>query len=189
MKIERRQIPLLITGCLSNTMVGLGQQVIHKEIVSNIPSQYLSFEQVLFCVSIMVSAGIWEKIQSFMLRNFVTLEIIETILLTIFYIYFYNKWNPYAFYIIELIYCVLVGGILGRCSVTMKVMLFPIQQEQINSQNNTEFFNSIACIIGFGIATIIALPLPICLILFWIADLIRTAGYVYTRLIYKEYFI
>jgi hypothetical protein len=117
-----------------------------------------------------------------MLRNYVKLEIIETVLVSAMYIYFMARWDPRMYYIADLAYYILAGSLLSRAAAAIKIKLFPGVQEKIDADNNFEFFASVSGIAGYGTAVFVELPVFWCLFLFLAGDLIRTAAFLYTAI-------
>lgn len=185
--ITKRQWPIIIGSFLASVCFSISVNVPRKLMIEAIPVTWLSFENLMCCLSAMFSSFFWDKIQEKFLKHYVILEILETIVLTIITVYFMFKWNARLYFLIDLFYYILIGSFLSRCTKVMQIKLFPIMQERINAENNFDFFIGIAGIIGYGIALFIILPLNVCLALFIIADWIRTAGIIYTVLTNKSY--
>ena len=178
--IQKKQYPLLAGTFIGSVCFGLSQNVIRKEMIMAIPASWMSLENVLFFISLMGGSYFWNRIQSWMLRNYVRIEIAETILISGMYIYFMLHWNARAYYMVDLLYYVLVGSLIGRAASAIKIRLFPGVQEKIDADNNFEFFASVSGILGYGAAIFVELPVFWCLMLFLIGDLFRTGAFLYT---------
>lgn len=186
LKIQKKQYPLLAGTLLAGICFGLSQNVIRKEMITAIPASWMSLENVLFYISLMFGSFFWRKIQDWMLRNYIVLELLETVFISALYIYFMINWSPRLYYLIDLAYYILVGSLLGRAGSAIKIRLFPGVQEKIDSDNNFEFFASVSGITGFGCSIFVQLPVFWCLFLFLAADLIRTSTFLYTVIRYRS---
>lgn len=152
----------------------------HKVLMEAVSSKLIALEQMLACSAMMIVASQWEKIQNWMTSHYTTIEIWESVVITLFYIYFLIKWNPYVYFIADLIYFVVLGSVFQKVSVTCYTKLFKNNQERIDADTAFDFFASLASIVGFGIGVCYSPSLTACIWLFLFGDLARTISKVYT---------
>lgn len=101
-------LPLIIQGFCG--------PIIHKALIEMpmITSSFIAAENVLWALSTMLSAALWGRIKKRSMRNYVKIEIIETLLLIILYALFILSWNPLLFYIIDVAFGVVVTTFFGQ---------------------------------------------------------------------------
>jgi hypothetical protein len=152
----------------------------HKTLYEAVSPRLIAFEQMLVSISIMVISGIWDKIQDWMVKHYVKIEIYETALTILFYSYFLFRWNPYLYYIADMTYYIVIGSVLYKSAATCYTKLFRKNQDRIDADSALDFFASISSITGFGAAVFVVPSLKGCVILFMLADLILTIAKIYT---------
>jgi hypothetical protein len=189
MKIDKKQYIVLFGSFIQGIGYGIAWPVLHKELVSNISSRMISLEQVIAYLSIMIVSFYWNKIKDWFMKNYIRLETIESILLSVFYIYFLFSWNPIIFFMADVLYFSLVGGLLTRCTTTGRALLFPTTEEKINADANHDFIIGLSSIIGYTFSIFYVISLSSALVVFLISDLIRTFSKIWTYKKYKEYFL
>lgn len=180
MKIAKPIRVLLVGNSVSDAMIALAWTVMHKELYSIVSSRLIALEQLLVCVAVMaVSAG-WENIQNWMTKHFVAIELWESVLNTAFCVWFLFRWNPYVYFVADLLYFVLLGSVLVKTAGTCYTKLFKESQDRVDADSAFEFFTSLARITGFGVGVFFSPGIKTCIVLFMVGDLIRTAGRVWT---------
>lgn len=180
MKIAKPIRVLLVGNSVSDAMIALAWTVMHKELYSIVSSKLISLEQLLVCVAVMaVSAG-WENIQAWMTKHFVAIELWESVLNTAFCVWFLFRWNPYVYFVADLLYFVILGSVLVKTAGTCYTKLFKESQDRVDADSAFEFFTSLARITGFGIGVFFSPSIKTCIILFMVGDLVRTAGRIWT---------
>lgn len=180
MKVDKRLYVLIAGACISKFACTLSWSVMHKTLYESVSPRFIAFEQMLVAISVMVISGIWNKIQTWMVKNYVKLEIWETLFTLLFYSYFLFRWNPYLYYFADVAYYILIGSFLYKTATTCYTKLFRKNQDRIDADSALDFFVSISSIIGFGAAVFIVPSLKCCIILFMLADVISTITKIYT---------
>jgi hypothetical protein len=180
MKIAPVVRPLLAGNCVSDAMIALAWTVMHKELYSVVSSRLIALEQLLVCVAVMVVSAGWENIQGWMTRHFVAIELWESVLNTAFCVWFLFKWNPYVYFVADLLYFVILGSVLVKTASTCYTKLFKESQDRVNADSAFEFFGSLARITGFGVGVFFSPGIKTCVVLFMVGDLVRTVGRIWT---------
>ena len=157
MKIAKPIRVLLIGNSISDAMISLAWTVMHKELYSIVSSRLIALEQLLVCVAVMVVSAYWENIQTWMERNFVTIELWESVLNTAYCVWFLFKWNPYVYFVADLFYFIIIGSVLWKTAGTCYTKLFKDSQDLVNADSAFELFTSIARITGFGVGCFFSL--------------------------------
>lgn len=190
MIISEKQRLLLFGDLFQGILIGLAWPVLHKALYTDLSSRYIAIENVIICITGLLVSGIWEKVQSKLLKHYFGLEIFESVIWTSYCTFlafnFDKPWFAKAYMIIDIFFYAIIGAVIGKCSQTWTTLLFPDSQEKINADSATDFFRNLATIIGCGLATIISIPISWCLPVFIIGDLGRTISKLITFTKFKK---
>lgn len=193
MVISEKQKLMLFGNLFQGILIGLAIPVLHKTLYTNIPSQLIAAENFVVCIAGLLVSGLWEKIQKRILKHYLKLEIFESIIWTTyctFLAFNINKpWFAKAYMIIDIAFYVFFGVVISKCLSTWRTLLFPNPQEKINADSAFEFFGNLSTIIGCGLATIISIPVWLCLPFYIVGDLGRTLMNLITFKKYKTYIL
>ena len=126
---------------------------ITKEIISNLPAEWIAFQSLFASISALVVGMIWQgKIRKTAINWFIVIIAIESIaaFLTALYLNFiaYNVW---IFAIATLAYTSLITVFVSKCLMVFKTKLWPEREREVYDNNNSIIIG-ITCIIGFGLS-------------------------------------
>lgn len=153
-----------------DVLLGVGWASIHKVCVELLPTQWLSFEQLMLSVFLIIACSLWknDKFREKSLKIFLYLSIFEMISGMILAFSMAVWFNVWIFAIGSLIYTGAVSILLNRVEVSFKSKLFNYRDRE-DFDNDMELACSLSSLIGFGIASIISIPISSALILWGIA--------------------
>ena len=153
-----------------DVLLGVGWASIHKVCVELLPTQWLSFEQLMLSVFLIIACSLWknDKFREKSLKIFLYLSIFEMISGMILAFSMAVWFNVWIFAIGSLIYTGAVSILLHRVEVSFKSKLFNYRDRE-NFDNDMELACSLSSLIGFGIASIVSIPISSALILWGIA--------------------
>ena len=153
-----------------DVLLGIGWASIHKVCVELLPAQWLSFEQLMLSVFLIIACSLWknDKFRDKSLSIFLYLSIFEMISGMILAFSMAVWFNVWIFAVGSLIYTGAISILLNRVEVSFKSKLFNNRGRE-NFDNDMELACSLSSLIGFGIASIISIPINSALILWGIA--------------------
>ena len=151
-----------------------------KEIVSNLPTQYLSVESLSICVSTLLIGMIWKgKTRDVVIRNFTIIATIETIASIVLAFWLlvigYNVW---VLAIASLIYINVISLFVNKCIMAFKSKLF-LAKEREDFDNSSSTIHSIAAIIGYIAATFFMPSLEMAILIWSSACVFDDIGWIY----------
>ena len=148
-------------------LIGIGWASIHKVCVELLPTQWLSFEQLALSLFFIIMCSLWknEKFRQKSLNIFLYLSIFEMISGMILAFSMAVWFNVWIYAIGSLIYTGAISILLNRIGISFKSKLFNNRSRE-NFDNDMDLACSLSSLIGFGIASIISIPISYALI-FW----------------------
>ena len=151
-------------------LIGIGWASIHKICVEMLPTQWLSFEQLVLSAFLIFACSLWknDKFRENSMKIFLYLSIFEMLsglILSFTMVIWFNVW---VFAIGSLIYTGAISILLGRIETAFKAKLFK-ERGREDFDNDMQLACSLSSLIGFGIASIISIPINSALILWGIA--------------------
>lgn len=126
---------------------------ITKEIITNLPAEWIAFESLFASVSALLVGMLWQgKLRKWAINSFIALITIESIaaFLTSMYLNFIN-YNVWIFAIATLMYSSLITIFVGKCIMVFRTKLWPEHEREVYDNNNS-IIGGITCVIGFGLA-------------------------------------
>lgn len=153
-----------------DVLLGIGWASIHKVCVEQLPTQWLSFEQLMLSAFLILACSLWknEKFRQNSLNIFLYLSIFEMLSGMILAFSMAVWFNVWVFAIGSLIYTGVISILLNRVEISFKSKLFNNRARE-DFDNDMQLATSLSSLIGFGIASIISIPISSALILWGIA--------------------
>lgn len=169
LKFNNKSI-LILSHFIPDILIGLGWATIHKVCVELLPAQWLSFEQLMISVFLIIACFLWknEKFRKNTISIFLFLSIFEMLTGMIMAFSMVFSFNVWVYAIGSLIYIGLISVFLSRVEIAFKSKLFA-ERERENFDNDMELAASSSSLIGFGIASLVEIPLSTALTLWGIA--------------------
>lgn len=153
-----------------DVLIGIGWATIHKVCVEQLPTQWLSFEQLMLSVFLILACSLWkiDRFREKSLKLFLYLSIFEMLsgmLLAFSMAVYFNVW---IFAIGSLLYTGAISVLLNRVETAFKSKLFNFRDRE-DFDNDMQLACSLSSLIGFGIASIVSIPISSALLLWGIA--------------------
>ena len=181
---DKNQSWLLMSLVVSGLLITYAHPTLVKEIISNLPAQWIAFESLAASIAGLLIGMIWQKnVRKKAIRYFFYLAFAESLrgCLLGFYLCFIN-WNVWIFTTASLIYTTIISTFVGKCIMAFKAKLW-VEKEREIYDNNVSIVSGIVCIIGY-ISALIALPsLKVSLFLWSVCCIFDDIGWliVYTK--------
>lgn len=179
LNIDNEQKYIFISMFFSQLIFSYVSPSITKEIITNLPAQWIAFESLFFSISTLLIGVLWkDNVRKNAIKYFLCLAISETILFLILGIFlcfvYYNVW---IFAICTLIYSSLVSIFVGKCIMFFKSKLFQDKKRE-EFDNNLSIISSIVCIVGFSFSLFMLPSLKLSLLLWSFACVIDDIGWI-----------
>ncbi len=146
---DKNQKWVLMTLFITGLLYTYVSPSITKEIITNLPAEWLAFDMMFASVSALVVGTIWKGcIRRCLMRWFMWLCIAESIagFVTGMWLCFVN-YNVWVFAVATLLYSSLISEFVIKCTMAFKSKLWNEQGREI-FDNNVSIICSLYCIIG-----------------------------------------
>ena len=169
---------------VSGLLITYAHPTLVKEIISNLPAQWIAFESLAASIAGLLIGMIWQKnVRKKAIRYFFYLAFAESLCgcLLGFYLCFIN-WNVWIFAIASLIYTTIISTFVGKCIMAFKAKLW-VEKDREIYDNNVSIVSGIVCIIGYISALIVLPSLKVSLFLWSVCCIFDDIGWliVYTK--------
>lgn len=183
--LSNKQI-LIIFRFFPDIMIGIGWATIHKVCVELLPTQWLSFEQLAISLFLILICSLWknDNFRDKSIKLFLLISILEMLCGMLLTISMAIEFNVWIYAIGSLIMVSLISVLLSRIEIAFKAKLFN-NRDRENFDNDMELACSTSSLIGFGIASIVSVPLNVALYLWGIA-FIQNLGWIIVYFLNKK---
>lgn len=176
---DNNQKWLLLSLVISGLLITYAHPTLVKEIISNLPAQWIAFESLASSIAGLLIGVIWQKnIRKKAIKYFLWLAITESMCGCLLGLYLcFISWNVWVFAIASLIYSTIISTFVGKCIMAFKAKLW-IEKEREVYDNNFSIVGGIVCVVGY-IMALAALPsLTVSLFLWSICCVIDDIGWI-----------
>lgn len=178
LKIDDNQKWILISLVIVGLIDTYTSPTITKEIISNLPAQFIAAQALVSSISGLLVGIIWQgKLRHTAIKKFLYLISAESIagFLLACYLTFVS-YNVWVFAIASLIYSSLITVFVSKCIMAFKAHLW-VEKDREVYDNNTSIIGGITCITGFGTALLFLPSLKTSIMLWGLACLIDDLGW------------
>lgn len=180
-KVQPNQGILLASSSISGLMYAYSNPMIVKEVVSNLPPQWLSIEAIWCSIATLIIGMLWKgKFRLIAIKNFALFAILESLLaciLSIILVFIY--YNVWIFAIATLLYSSVITNFVCKCIMMFKTKLW-LEKSREEYDNTDSVVRSIIMILGFGIATFMMPSLNVAILIWGCACVFDDIGWVIT---------
>lgn len=170
---------MLLAGFLSSLFYSASYPYIYAETIKVVNERYLSAEQIISCIGLIVFSALWNKYGDILFKHYVGIMVAEIIADAILFgdvlirenLKFYFLFNVIIYSIITKNIC--CGGIKMRAKVN------PTEKLREKYDNNMNICYALSTLIGASVAIIVSLPLRLLFILALIGGVIDNIFYLY----------
>lgn len=166
-QIQENQGCLLFSSAISGLIFTYSNPPICKEIVSQLPPEFLSFQGAWCCLSMLIMGAIWKtKTREVAMRHFTILACIESFGFFLISLYLvFVSYNVWVFALLSLFYSSIISTFIGKCIMMFESKMWNGKSREMFDNTSSIFRNGVA-MLGFVIA-ILAMPSLKTAILLW----------------------
>ena len=149
---------LLLSLVISGLLITYAHPTLLKEIISNLPAQWIAFQSLAASIAGLLIGVIWQKgIRTNAIKYFLYLAIAESSCGCLLGLYLcFISWNVWVYAITSLIYTTIISTFVGKCIMAFKAKLW-LEKEREVYDNNASIVTGIVCVVGYVLA-LVALP-------------------------------
>ena len=180
-KIQPNQGILLASSSISGLLYAYSNPMIVKEVISNLPPQWLSIEAIWCSVATLIIGMLWKgKLRLVAIKNFALFALAESFLaFTLSMILVFVYYNVWIFAIATLLYSSVITNFVCKCIMMFKTKLW-LEKSREEYDNTDSVVRSIIMILGFGVATFMMPSLKTAIAIWGTACIFDDIGWIIT---------
>lgn len=158
LKVQKNQGLLLTCSTITGFLFCYISPRIQKEIISNLPAEFLSVQSLWWCLSALLIGIVWKgTTRETAIKYFTVLALTESFMGFCLGMYLvFVEYNVWIFAIGSLLYSSMVSIFVGKCIMCFESKLWQ-NREREDFDNTNSIVRGIVNCLGFGIA-IFAMP-------------------------------
>lgn len=181
---DKNQQWLLMSTVVSGLLITYVHPTLVKEIVSNLPAQWLAFESLSYSVTGLLIGVVWQKkTRKRAINYFFYLASTESVCGFLLGMYLcFVEWNVWIFAIASLIYSAVVSSFVSKCIMAFKSKLW-VEKDREVFDNNASIMTGIVCIVGYIMAIVASPSLTVSVFIWAICCIVDDIGWL---IVYKK---
>jgi len=170
---------MLVSIFVCALFYSLSYPYIYAEMIKVVSKNYISAEQIITCISIVVLGIIWNKKGNKLYKHYPLIVLLETIASIILFAHVLITGN-YKFYFVFniLIYVFITRNIING-GIKLKAKVHPDEKSRETYDNNSNIVSSIATLLGASISIVISFDIKILFIFALIGNIFDNLCYYY----------
>ena len=180
-KVQPNQGILLASSSISGLLYAYSNPMIVKEVISNLPPQWLSIEAIWCSVATLIIGMLWKgKLRLVAIKNFALFALAESFLaFTLSMILVFVYYNVWIFAVATLLYSSVITNFICKCIMMFKTKLW-LEKSREEYDNTDSVVRSIIMILGFGVATFMMPSLKTAIAIWGTACVFDDIGWIVT---------
>lgn len=174
---------MLGTNLICNLFYSLSYPYIYAEMMKVVTSRYVSAEQIIECLGIIVFGVLWNKIGDFLYKHYLWIVTAEIIADAFLFAHVLITGDLKAYFITNVLIYALITRNMANGGIKLRAKVHPDENSRARYDNNCNIVNSIATLAGAGIALIHPMKLTVLFVAALIGNVFDNFCYYY---IYTE---
>lgn len=156
---------MLFSNFLCTLFYSMSYPYIYAETIKVVSRQYISIEQIISCIGIVVFGTVWNKYGDKLFKHYKQILVLEVIMDIILFGHVLITGNLKFYFLFNIIVYAVVTKNLSCARIKMKAKVNPTEQLRETYDNNSNSIYALATLFGTGIALLCNIPLNILFIL------------------------
>jgi hypothetical protein len=178
-KLHKFSNLMLLAGFLSTLFYSASYPYIYAETIKAVNEKYLSAEQIISCVGIIVFSALWNKYGDTFFKHYVGILIAEFIADGILFADVLIRGNLKFYFIFNIIIYSIITKNLSCGGIKLRAKVNPTEKLRERYDNTSNICYASATLIGASIAIFVLLPIKLLFILALIGGVIDNIFYLY----------
>lgn len=163
---------MLLANFLANLFYAASYPYIYQQTVSVVPKSYISIEQLLPCLWMIVICKAWNRFSDKLFRFYRIILYLEIICDSILFMHVIITNDLQFYFMLNVIIYSVVTRNLACGGTKMRAIVNPTDKERERFDNNSNIVASASTVIGTGIAAILPLSIRTLFILAFIGNIV-----------------
>ena len=148
---------MLVTNLVCNLFYSVSYPYIYAEMMKVVSSTYVSVEQIVTCVGVITLGLLWNKFGDFLYKHFQFLIILEIVADIILFSNVLITGNLKAYFIMNISIYAFISRHIVNGGIRLRAKVHPDEHSRERYDNNCNIVNSVATLLGAGLAIILHL--------------------------------
>lgn len=170
---------MLLSAFLSSIFYAASYPYIYQQTVAVVPRSYISVEQILPCIGVVIFCRMWNKYSDRLFRYYRIMLWAEIIADTILFADVLLRHNLRFYFLLNIIIYSIVTRCLACGGTKMRALVHPTDRERERYDNNCNIICSVATLMSAGFAVVCPLSIDKLFILAFIGNIIDNFFYLY----------
>ena len=177
--VQKNQGWLLMSSCVSGLIYAFSFAPIQKEVVSKMPTQFLSLQALWFCVSALLIGIVWEgRPRLIAIRHYVILTVTESVAAFLLALYLvFVQYNVWLYAIAAMLYSSVIATFVGKCAMMFESRFWTAGAREA-FDNTSSVVRNITAMVGFGCASLLVPNLPTAIFMWGLGCIFDDIGWV-----------
>lgn len=168
---------MLLAAFLSTLFYSASYPYIYAETVKAVPQYYLSLEQILACLGIIVFCRLWNRFGNYLFKYYHWILLIEVIADLILFLDVIIRGDLRFYFLLNIIIYAIITRNLCCGGIKMRARIHPTEDTRERYDNNLSIVSSVATLAGASVALVVKIPLSLLFILALIGNTIDNIIY------------
>jgi len=174
---------MLLSNFLSTLFYSASYPYIYAEIVKVISRKYISFEQIISCIGIVVFGSIWNKYGDRLFQHYIKFVLLEIAADVFLFADVLIRHDLEFYFLLNVIIYAIITKNMSCGGIKMRAKVNPTEELRERYDNNSNSIYAIATIAGTIIAAVLGTNLDVLFVLALIGNTVDNLFYLY---IYKR---
>lgn len=174
---------MLITNLICSFFYALSYPYIYAETLKAVDKSYISLEQIISCLGVVLFGVLWNKKGDYLYKRYPIIIVSETIADIALMTHVLLTGNLKFYFLANVIIYAVITRNMANGGIRLRAKVHPDEKSRERYDNNCNIVNSVATLLGAGVAMILPIDLHILFILALIGNISDNFSYHY---IYKQ---
>ena len=179
--MNRQQLSklMLLTNFICSLFYALSYPYIYAETLKAVSKVYISSEQIISCIGVVVFGILWNKIGDTLYKHYPLIVLMETIADIILLTHVLITGNLKFYFILNVLIYAFITRNMANGGIRLRAKVHPTEKSRERYDNNCNIVNSVATLLGAGASIVISLNLTVLFIFALIGNVFDNFCYYY----------
>ena len=152
---------MLTTNFICSMFYSMSYPYIYAELMRAVNHFYISGEQILSCLGVVLFGILWNKKGDFLYKHYLKIVTLETIADTILFAHVIITGNLKFYFVLNVLIYALITRNMANGGIRLRAKVHPDEKSRERYDNNCNIVNSTATLVGSGIALVTDMSLTV----------------------------
>lgn len=170
---------MLITNLICNIFYSMSYPYIYAEMMKVVSHAYISGEQIIICVGVVVFGVLWNKIGDTLYKHYLWIVTAEIIADVVLFAHVLITGDLKFYFVLNVLIYALITRNMANGGIRLRAKVHPDEKTRERYDNNCNIVNSVATLVGSGIALLFDMNMTVLFIAALIGNVFDNFCYYY----------